>query len=189
MWKKTDEQDSDGRTTVRPTTTTPTATASAGTERPARASGTASDRAIIGRSITVRGDVTGDEDLMIQGRIEGSVQLGQHHVTVGPEGRVKANISGRSVTVEGEVVGDLHGDEQVALRPTARVEGDIVSPRVVLDDGASFRGSIDMSSQSRTGTARSESSRADTAPKTTPASEASRPPGESGHKAAQPAAS
>ena len=189
MWKKTDELESDDRATARPNTITPAAASTASSERPARTSTPSADRAIIGRSITIRGDVTGDEDLMIQGRIEGSVQLGQHHVTVGPDGRVKANISGRSVTVEGEVVGDLHGDEQVALRPTARVEGDIVSPRVVLDDGASFRGSIDMSSQSRTGAARSESSKADTAPKSTPPSEASRPPGESGHKAAQPAAS
>jgi len=189
MWKKTDEQDSDDRATARPTTTAPAATTTPSGERPARTPPHSSDRATIGRSITIRGDVTGDEDLMIQGRIEGSVQLGQHHVTVGPDGRVKANISGRSVTVEGEVTGDLHGDEQVALRPTARVEGDIVSPRVVLDDGASFRGSIDMSKQSRSGHQKTDTSTSDAASKPVSPPEKSRPPGESGHTAARPAAS
>jgi len=187
MWKKTDDQESDDRAAARPTTT-PTAAATPGAERSVRPSAASTDRAIIGRSITIRGDVTGDEDLMIQGRIDGSVQLGQHHVTVGPDGRVKANISGRSVTVEGEVTGDLHGDEQVALRPTARVEGDIVSPRVVLDDGASFRGSIDMSKQSRTGHPRADASTTDSASKSASAPEKPRPPGESGHAAVRPAA-
>ena len=188
MWKKTDEQDSDGRTPARPITNTPTTPTSI-PDRAPRSTVTPTERATIGRSITIRGDVTGDEDLMIQGRIEGSVQLGQHHVTVGPEGRVKANISGRSVTVEGEVKGDLHGDEQVALRPTARVEGDIVSPRVVLDDGASFRGSIDMSSQSKGAGSRPEGTKSDSAAKPTPKPEPSRPPGETGREAAPPATS
>ncbi len=112
------------------------------------------ERATIGRSITIRGDVTGDEDLVIQGRIEGTVDLKLHSVTVGPEGRVKANITGRSVIVEGEVIGDLRGQEHVALRSTARVEGNIVAPKVALDEGAVFRGSIDMADKADRGTAR-----------------------------------
>lgn len=106
--------------------------------------------ATIGRSITIRGDVTGDEDLLIQGRIEGTVDLKQHSVTVGPEGRVKADIKGRTVTIEGEVDGDVQGQEQVALRASSKVNGDIVAPRVVLEDGASFLGSIDMSGKTPT---------------------------------------
>jgi cytoskeletal protein CcmA (bactofilin family) len=100
--------------------------------------------ATIGPSITIKGDVTGDEDLVIQGRIEGTVTLKKHNVVVGPEGNVRANVDGRSVTVEGEVVGDLHGQEQVVLRTTAKVEGNIKAPRVTLEDGARFRGGIDM---------------------------------------------
>ena len=100
--------------------------------------------AMIGRSIAIRGEVTGDEDMVIQGRVEGSVDLKQHSVTVGPEGEVKANIIARIVTVEGRVVGNLSGEEQVVLRASARVEGDIVSPRVVLEDGTIFRGSVEM---------------------------------------------
>ena len=103
--------------------------------------------ATIGPSIKIKGDVTGDEDLVIQGRIDGTVNLTKHNVTVGPEGRVKANIFGRSVIVEGEVEGDLQGEEQIVLRRTAKVQGNISAPRVTLEDGASFRGGIDMQNQ------------------------------------------
>jgi cytoskeletal protein CcmA (bactofilin family) len=100
--------------------------------------------ATIGRSITIKGEVSGDEDLLIQGRVDGSIDLDQQSVTVGREGRVKANITGRVVTVEGQVEGDLKAQEQVILRSSARVHGDITAPRVVLEDGASFRGLVDM---------------------------------------------
>lgn len=103
-----------------------------------------SDRALIGRSITIRGDVTGDEDLVIQGSVEGSIDLTQHTVTVGSNGEVRANISGRVITIEGRVVGNVDGGEQVTLRSTAHVQGDITAPRVVLENGARFRGLVDM---------------------------------------------
>lgn len=140
MWKKEDAQNRD---TVEPET-------AARRERPAppRSPG---DRATIGRSITIRGEVTGDEDLVIQGRIEGSVDLKQHSVTVGPEGEVTANIRGRLVTIEGHVEGDLNADEWVVLRDSARVEGDISAPRVTVEDGAYFRGGIDMGDTGRAG--------------------------------------
>jgi cytoskeletal protein CcmA (bactofilin family) len=114
--------------------------------RPERAAPTGSpaDRATIGRSISIRGDVTGDEDLFIQGRVEGSVDLQQNTVTVGPEGEVRASIVGRVVTVEGRVEGNISAAEQVVLRSTAVVEGDITAPRLVLEDGARFRGGVDM---------------------------------------------
>ncbi len=114
-----------------------------GRESPRRAAAPAG-RATIGPSITIRGEVSGDEDLLIQGRVDGSVDLKLQSVTVGSEGRVKANISGRVVTVEGAVEGDLRAQEQVILRSSARVQGDITAPRVVLEDGASFRGLVDM---------------------------------------------
>ena len=101
-------------------------------------------QAVIGRSITIKGEVTGDEDLVIQGRVDGSVILDQHSVTVGPEGQVKANITGRIVTVEGRVEGNVTGDEQVVLRKASWVQGDIKAPRVVLEDGAHFRGGVTM---------------------------------------------
>ena len=104
----------------------------------------AGERAVIGASITIRGDVTGEEDLVIQGRIEGKVDLAQHNVTVGTNGRIKANVAGRTVTVEGQVEGDLRAEEHIALRKTAKVRGNLAAPRVTIEDGASFLGSIDM---------------------------------------------
>ncbi len=113
----------------------------------ARSSGsrsTSSGRATIGPSISIRGDVTGSEDLVIEGQVDGSVTLDKHSVSVGSEGRVNANIEGRVITVEGTVEGDLTAREQIVLRGTARVLGDIKAPRVVLEDGATFRGLVDM---------------------------------------------
>lgn len=111
---------------------------------PPRAAASSRERATIGPSISIRGDVTGDEDLLIQGQVDGSVSLQSHSVTVGREGRVQASITGRVITVEGHVEGDLTAEEQVVLRGTARVQGDVKAPRVVLEDGASFRGLVDM---------------------------------------------
>jgi cytoskeletal protein CcmA (bactofilin family) len=76
--------------------------------------------------------------------VDGSVTLKQHAVTVGPEGEVKADIGARVITVEGTVEGNLSAQEQVILRGSARVQGNITAPRVVLEDGASFRGGVDM---------------------------------------------
>jgi cytoskeletal protein CcmA (bactofilin family) len=106
--------------------------------------------AVIGPSITVKGDVSGDEDLVILGRVQGTVNLAQHNVTVGPSGKVKADVRGKMVIVEGEVEGDLKAQEQIVLRHTARVEGSISAPRVALEDGAVFRGGIEMDSTAKT---------------------------------------
>jgi cytoskeletal protein CcmA (bactofilin family) len=105
---------------------------------------TRSGQATIGPSIVIRGEVSGDEDLLIQGQVDGSVSLDLHSVTVGGGGHVKANITGRVITIEGAVEGDLSAGEQIVLRGIARVQGDLKAPRVVLEDGASFRGLVDM---------------------------------------------
>ena len=132
MWKKEEEQ------AVRPTSP-PTAS-----PEPVRAPAVRSGGATIGPSIVIHGEVTGSEDLLIQGQIDGSVALGSHSVTVGGGGRVSADITGRVITIEGEVEGDLTAQEQIVLRGSAKVLGDIKAPRVVLEDGASFRGLVDM---------------------------------------------
>ncbi len=131
MWKKEETENSDAAESRRATPRSASTPAPGG-------------RATIGRSITVRGEVTGDEDLVIQGRVEGSVDLKQHSVEIGPEGKVTADVSGRVVTVEGHVDGNLRAHERVVLRKTAHVEGDITSPRVTLEDGAYFRGGVEM---------------------------------------------
>jgi cytoskeletal protein CcmA (bactofilin family) len=137
MWKK-GETGEGAAPEARPS---PAPAAAPPAERRSRPAG---ERATIGPSIRINGDVTGEEDLLVQGRVEGSIHLAQHAVTIGPEGRVRADVSGQSVTVEGEVIGDLRAADQVVLRRSAKVEGDIVAPRVTIEDGASFRGAVDM---------------------------------------------
>jgi cytoskeletal protein CcmA (bactofilin family) len=105
--------------------------------------------ATIGRSITIKGEVSGDEDLLIEGHIDGTVHLKEHAVTVGEAGQVTADVTARIITVQGRVDGDLTADEKIILRQTAQVEGDLVAPRVVLEDGAQFRGGVDMGDPDR----------------------------------------
>ncbi len=144
MWKKEDMPEP--VTYSRPEPTVPEPMRPIPTTGPVveRVSSTKEERATIGRSITIRGDVTGDEDLLIQGRIDGSVDLKQHSVTIGREGDVKADVGARLIVVEGRVQGNLRAEEQVVLKSSAQVQGDIVAPRVVLEDGARFRGGVDM---------------------------------------------
>jgi cytoskeletal protein CcmA (bactofilin family) len=102
------------------------------------------ERATIGPSIFIKGDLTGDEDLVIEGRVEGKVDLKQNNVTVGRNGRVKADVYGQTVIVEGEVDGNVFAGEQAILRQAGAIRGNITAPRVVLEDGSRFKGSIDM---------------------------------------------
>lgn len=100
---------------------------------------------MIGSTILIKGDLSGEEDLLIEGRVEGKIELRKHNVTVGKNGRVKADVYGKVITIEGEVHGNLFGDDQLVLRHSSTVRGNIVAPRVILEDGANFKGSIDMS--------------------------------------------
>ena len=100
--------------------------------------------AAIGASIRIRGDVTGDENLIIQGHVEGTIKVQGHNVTISKTGKVKANIEANQIIVEGELQGDMLGDEKVIIRDTGNVHGNIIAPRVTLEDGAMFKGSIEM---------------------------------------------
>lgn len=108
------------------------------------------DRAVIGPSIEINGSLSGGEDLLIEGRVEGKIELAQHTVTIGTSGRIKADIKGRNIIVMGEVEGDLSGSEQIVLRQSSTMRGNLVAPRVSLEDGANFKGSIDMTSKTGT---------------------------------------
>jgi cytoskeletal protein CcmA (bactofilin family) len=103
--------------------------------------------AVIGPSIFIKGDLSGDEDLVIEGRVEGKIDLKQHNVTIGKNGRVRADVFGNTVVVEGEVDGNLFAQQQAILRQSGAVRGNITAPRVMLEDGSRFRGSIDMESK------------------------------------------
>ncbi|HYQ83401.1 MAG TPA: polymer-forming cytoskeletal protein [Rubrobacter sp.] len=140
-WKRSDEYPSQPEPTPAPRPATPAPTTPAATSyEPAKRS----DRATIGPSIFIVGDLTGDEDLVIEGRVEGKVDLKQNNVTVGKNGRVRADVFGRVVTIEGEVDGNVFAQEQAFLRQSGAIRGNITAPRVVLEDGSRFKGSIDM---------------------------------------------
>lgn len=99
---------------------------------------------MIGKTITIKGDITGEENLVIEGKVDGTVHLKSNDLTVGQSGRVNANIAANVVRIDGEVRGDIVGTEKVVITKTGRVQGNIVGPRVTLEDGAKFKGSIDM---------------------------------------------
>ena len=109
--------------------------------------------ATIGPSISIHGDVTGEENLIVRGTIEGTINLKENNLVVGENGRITANITARVIRVEGEVKGELRGSEQVIIRPSGVVNGDIKAPRVVLEDGCKFRGSVDMDDDKSIGSA------------------------------------
>ncbi len=111
---------------------------------PAAAASGKSERSVIGSSILFQGEMSGDEDLVIQGRIEGSIALKKNLVTIGENGRVNATVDAKSIKVEGTVQGELRGTEQIVVTRTGNVNGNLVAPRVTLEDGCRFRGSIDM---------------------------------------------
>lgn len=100
--------------------------------------------ASLGPSISISGVLSGNEDLIIEGAVEGEVTVRGHMVTISETGKVKADVYGRSICVEGEVNGNLVGDEQVVIRQSGRVRGNVTAPRVNLENGAKFKGSIDM---------------------------------------------
>ncbi len=104
----------------------------------------AREAAVIGPSIQIKGDLSGEEDLIIQGKVNGTIQLREKSLTIGSQGRVDANVLAHSVIVEGEVNGDLYGSDRVSIRKTGNVHGNIISPKVSLDEGCRFKGSIDM---------------------------------------------
>ena len=100
--------------------------------------------ATIGPSIYIKGDLTGEEDLVIQGRVEGTINLKQNNLTIGQEGDINANIYALTVTVEGTLKGDIYGEEKVVIKKSGNVNGNVTAPRVSLEDGARFKGSMDM---------------------------------------------
>lgn len=99
---------------------------------------------MIGETVKIEGEITGAENLVIRGSVKGSVNLPSHEVTVDETGKVEAGIKGKIVVINGEVTGDISGGEKVVISKSGNVRGNIIAPRVTLEDGAVFKGSIDM---------------------------------------------
>lgn len=107
------------------------------------------ERAVVGSSISVKGDLTGAEDLVILGHVEGKIDVASNTVTVGQGGRVHADIHGAVIVIEGEVEGNLYGTERTVLKSSGKVKGNLHAPKISIEDGAQFEGTVDMNPVSR----------------------------------------
>lgn len=102
------------------------------------------DKVNIGKSVVIKGELSGSEDLTIEGHVEGRIELRDNVLTIGPNGKIRAEVFAKAVIVLGEVAGNVTASEKVDIRDNGSVDGDIVSPRVAIAEGAHFRGSVDM---------------------------------------------
>ena len=125
-------------------------TVSAGARSDARPS-MEKDIVNIGKSVVIKGELNGSEDLTIEGHVEGKIELKDHVLTIGPNGKIKAQVLAKSVIVLGEVNGNVTATEKVDIRDGGSVDGDIISPRVAIAEGAHFRGTVDMQRKSAPG--------------------------------------
>lgn len=100
--------------------------------------------AIVGKSIVIKGELSGNEDLVLEGAVDGTITLTDNNLVVGADGRVNANIFARSVTITGKVEGDVTANERVEITATGSLKGNIRAPRLVINDGAFFQGTVEM---------------------------------------------
>ncbi len=98
----------------------------------------------IGKSVIIKGELSGSEDLYVDGQVEGTIELRNNNLTVGPNGNVKANVTAKGVVVQGKIEGTINASERFELRKSAMVTGDVVTQRVAMEEGAFFKGKIDV---------------------------------------------
>jgi len=142
MWKRDDAaagQPQQGGQAARPQTPNP-----GNDPQAARSDRQESTKVNIGKSVIIKGELSGSEDRTIEGQVDGKIELRQNVLTIGPNGRIKAEIFAKAVVVQGEVVGNITATEKVDIRDAGSVDGDLAAPRIAIADGAHFRGSIDM---------------------------------------------
>src|SRR5712692_928051 len=154
MWKPTNQPATPGRPAEPERTSTSTATTAPSSNmstsepppmpRPVTTTTSSSDQATIGKSLVIKGEVTGSESLYIDGRVEGSINLSGNRVTVGRNGVVSANINAREIVVLGKVRGNLTASDRVDIRSDGSLTGDVVAARISIEDGAYFKGGIDI---------------------------------------------
>ncbi len=148
MWKPSNPNQPNPSTPEpqRPASTpTPTVTSEpTPVSAPRNATLSTSDQATIGKSLVIKGEVTGSESLYIDGRVEGSINLAGNRVTVGRNGVVNANVNAREIVVLGKVRGNLQASDRVDIRTEGSLTGDVVAQRISIEDGAFFKGGIDI---------------------------------------------
>ncbi len=112
--------------------------------RESRYMGDKAGMANIGKSISIKGDVLGDEDTVIEGRVEGRIELKNHHLTIGANGDVQGEVAAKQVTIVGRVAGNVVATERIELRDSGRIEGDLTTPRLLVQEGSQMNGKISM---------------------------------------------
>src|SRR5216117_3064150 len=144
MWKRDESvRPAGGQPTAAPQPHAPTSVGVPG-PRPEASHHMEKDIVNIGKSVVIKGELNGSEDLTIEGHVEGTIQLRDHVLTIGPNGKIKAQVFAKAVIVLGEVTGNVTASDKVDIRDNGSVDGDIISPRVAIAEGAHFRGSVDM---------------------------------------------
>jgi cytoskeletal protein CcmA (bactofilin family) len=108
-----------------------------------------SEVAHIGKSVVIKGELSGSEDLYLDGEVEGTIELQKNALTVGPNGRIRAHINARDVIIHGKVDGNIRGTDKVELKRTAVLVGDIQTQRITIEDGAYFKGAIDIQREAK----------------------------------------
>jgi cytoskeletal protein CcmA (bactofilin family) len=98
----------------------------------------------IGKSITIKGDLSGDEDLVVEGNVQGKIELPNNQLTIGPNGNVAADVAAKAVVIVGKVSGNVTGTERVEIESTGAVDGDVRAPRLVVQEGAILNGTVEM---------------------------------------------
>jgi cytoskeletal protein CcmA (bactofilin family) len=116
----------------------------------------AAELAHIGKSVIIRGELSGSEDLYVDGQVEGSIELHGNNLTIGPNGQVRANLNAKGVVVQGKLEGNIRASERAELRKSAIAVGDIVTQRVAIEEGAYFKGKVDMQKEAPRSTSASE---------------------------------
>ncbi len=146
MWKPTNQPQTPARPAEpeRPTSSAPSAPAMPAEAAPRPVATTTADQATIGKSLVIKGEVTGSESLYIDGRVEGSINLAGNRVTIGRNGVVAANINAREIVVLGKVRGNLTASDRVDIRSDGSLTGDVIAARISIEDGAFFKGGIDI---------------------------------------------
>src|SRR6476660_6215661 len=144
MWKRDESvRPASGQPAAPPAPPAP-ATAGAPAPRAEASQNRERDNVNIGKSVVIKGELNGSEDLTIEGHVEGTIQLRDHVLTIGPNGKIKAQVFAKASIVLGEVQGNVTATEKVDIRDNGSVEGDLVSPRIAIAEGAHFKGSVDM---------------------------------------------
>src|SRR5215467_14427647 len=173
MWKR-DEAVRPSQPAAAPPAPAPAPSAQAYTPRSETSHIMERDIVNIGKSVVIKGELNGSEDLTIEGHVEGTIQLKDNVLTIGPNGKIKASIFAKSVIVLGEVIGNVTASDKVDIRDNGSVVGDLIAPRVAIAEGAHFRGSVDM--QRKSGQNVSASQAAKTPAAVTPTNVSAVPP-------------